>query len=194
MMTVNEYQQQAMTTALYREQIAKRLRLEPDFNAKERDLVDLLCKDYVVSGFCGEVGEFLEDSSISECGGILWYIAAIATEYGVTLSEALEVHANATFNDVQDDSHYAEEPLKYAAVLTLKTQNVWKKHLRDGREFDPIQPMNNVIRYIVAHLNAANTGEVDAPDFLLAEAARYNLEQLADRAARGKIQGDGDNR
>ena len=193
-MKVNDYQAQAKTTALYRDQIAKRYRLEPDFNAKERDLVDLLCKDYVVSGFCGEVGEFLEDLSVGEAGGMLWYCAAIATEYHMSLSEAFEVHSEATFNDIHDDSHYAEAPLKYAAVLALKMQNAWKKHLRDGREFDPVQPMNNVIRYIVAHLNATNTRQEDAPDFLLVEAARYNLEQLADRAKRDKIQGDGNNR
>lgn len=193
-MTVNEYQQQALTTAIYRKQIMGRFNLEPDFNAKERDLTNLLCKDYVVSGFCGEVGEFLENPSIGELGGVLWYCAAIATEYDEPLSDVLGLSQDATFDLVEPTINIerdSQDPLIDAAIVALKMQNQWKKKLRDGKEFSPLGAVSTVIGYIVA---SADTGEIDVPVFLLSEAAKYNLEQLAKRAQEGKIQGDGNNR
>ena len=84
-MTINEYQQLAMTTL-----------------NKDLDKKDVLING--VMGLCGESGEAIdlvkkwlaqgheldEDKLISEIGDVAWYIAEIATALGVTLEDVLK--------------------------------------------------------------------------------------------------------
>ena len=84
-MTINEYQQLAMTTL-----------------NKDLDKKDVLVNG--VMGLCGEAGEAIdlvkkwlaqghelnEEKLIKEIGDVAWYIAEIATALGVTLEEVLE--------------------------------------------------------------------------------------------------------
>lgn len=84
-MTINEYQQLAMTTL-----------------NKDLDKKDILING--VMGLCGESGEAIdivkkwlaqgheldEAKLISEIGDVAWYIAEIATALGVTLEDVLK--------------------------------------------------------------------------------------------------------
>ena len=84
-MTINEYQQLAMTTL-----------------NKDLDKRDILITG--VMGLCGEAGEAIdlvkkwlaqghelnEEKLIKEIGDVAWYIAEIATALGVTLEDVLE--------------------------------------------------------------------------------------------------------
>ena len=84
-MTINEYQQLAMTTL-----------------NKDLDKRDILING--VMGLCGEAGEAIdlvkkwlaqghelnEEKLIKEIGDVAWYIAEIATALGVTLEDVLE--------------------------------------------------------------------------------------------------------
>lgn len=83
-MTINEYQQLAMTTL-----------------NKDLDKRDILING--VMGLCGEAGEAIdlvkkwlaqghelnEEKLIKEIGDVAWYIAEIATALGVTLEDVL---------------------------------------------------------------------------------------------------------
>ena len=188
-MTLNDYQTAAYKTALYREQIANHYNLDTRSDDDVK-ILDAFCADYVVIGFVRGVGEFIANPSIGEAGGILWYAAAIATEFDVLFSAALDLDIiNATFDDIKSiiSIGHEQSPLLDAAQVALSTQNQWKKMLRDGKRFNPIPDVNWILSYLVSYLDY----EVS---FTLEQAAIYNLEQLASRAERGKIQGDGDDR
>lgn len=189
-MKLNDYQQQALTTAIYRKQIMERFNLEPDFNAKERDLVTDLCKDYVLSGFCGEVGEFFGanfHNAMGELGGVFWYTAAVAHEWGLTLAEMFGLEPDATFDDIAPVADFDMD----IAVNALVLMNQWKKVLRDNKQYDFPGAVSRIIAGFKHYTSYCTS---DYPNIDFTDAARYNLEQLAKRAQEGKIQGDGNNR
>lgn len=100
-MTFNDYQSETNITAIYRNSIweyVKTLKIpEPE---KANELVDLLCKVYVVLGLAGEAGELagkmkkiIRDSQgyisqekkrdiLDENGDITWYNGRVSTEFG----------------------------------------------------------------------------------------------------------------
>jgi len=193
-MKINEYQQQAMKTALYREQIARNagidLFIKPNETPPKDSALNLLCKSYVINGFIGEVGEFFEQPSIGELGGILWYTAAVATEYGVPMMDLFDVVNGETFTHAAPTiniDRVKQKPLDAATVLTLQLGNKWKKVLRDGKDWTPLGMIETILGYLIAYCETFE-------NMSLQDAAEYNIQQLADRAKRGTIQGDGDER
>ena len=102
-MTINEYQQLAMTTL-----------------NKDLDNKDVLING--VMGLCGESGEAIDlvkkwlaqgheldkDKLIKEIGDVAWYIAEIATALGVTLEEVLEKNIEKLKKRYPDGFSYAD--------------------------------------------------------------------------------------
>lgn len=94
-MTFNEYQKQAKTTALYKDTVAE-----------DKHLI------YTVLGLVGESGEFAEKIKklyrdkggklgaeekaelVKELGDVLWYAASIASELGVSLGDVAQINAD----------------------------------------------------------------------------------------------------
>ena len=90
-MTLDEYQDQAMATAVYKKTVADKL-------------------SYAVIGLCGEAGELanklkkvlrdhggvlhgnLRAGLAKELGGVLWYCAAVADELGHFLDDIAELN------------------------------------------------------------------------------------------------------
>lgn len=192
-MNINEYQTAAMKTALYREQIAKNagiIALKVDDSAPDSPALDMLCKTYAITGFIGEVGEFFDNPSVGELGGILWYAAAIATEWDIPMIELFDTangksfeHAGPAINIDRDK----QAPLQDATILTLQLGNKWKKVLRDNKDWTPEGMVSAILGYLIAYCE-------DFENLSLQAAAEYNIAQLAERAKKGTIQGDGDNR
>lgn len=186
-MRLNDYQAKAKVTALYREQIARHHGLIPiqiDPTTPQSRALQSLTWTYVLDGLRGELYELAQthpsgDGFTAEVGDVLWYFAAIATEAGVTLSEVA---------GCETWQHIYRTPVGTIDLylLALEPSNRFKKHLRDGRSFD-VLPWARMMLQTFAR--RCDTWGVD-----MAEAAQSNLDKLADRAARGKIQGDGNKR
>lgn len=86
-MELNEYQTRASKTAIY-----------PTYKAKE----------YTIIGLCGEAGELankykkvmrgdkdlvaVREDILTELGGVLWYVAMIAAEFGFSLDRVAEAN------------------------------------------------------------------------------------------------------
>ena len=176
MKSLNEYQQQAMSTAIF---------------PVDRSL------DYTVLGLCSEVGEMAEawlDNNkgyydvASEGGDCYWYSAAIADTLNVRLHEVVlaytgpDVTAKLIGNLIHD--------------LTATSGNLAglvKKAIRDdGGHFSPerrskaIQLLGRTILLLDAlaeHLGSSRYALMND-----------NLNKLADRKARGTLKGSGDHR
>lgn len=174
MKSLNEYQQQAMSTAIF---------------PVDRSL------DYTVLGLLSEVGELAEawlDNKKSlhdvaaEAGDCYWYCAAIADTLEVSLADVVngshKVYVIATTNMIHN--------------LTASSGNLAglvKKAIRDDSGFFLTERRAKAI-----HLLGQTVLQLDA----LCEAqgtSRWavmneNLDKLASRKARGVLAGSGDNR
>ncbi len=160
----NTYQAQAATTAVY------------PISAKLQ---------YPVFGLCGEAGEVMErlkrslrsgkpidrDGLIDELGDVLWYISAICTDIGITLS-AVVMPSGSDFT------------LVAAAIRLYKTAgDIASGYLR-GRLIHPYLPKAvQMLSCIAHHL-----------DFSMQDVMVRNLAKLKDRQERNKLQGEGGDR
>jgi NTP pyrophosphatase (non-canonical NTP hydrolase) len=90
-MTLNEYQDAAMSTAFY-----------PSIKIDDGRVVNFV---YPMLGLSGEVGELSEkfkksirdgyhnhEAMVMECGDVLWYLAAVVKELGVTLEDVAQLN------------------------------------------------------------------------------------------------------
>lgn len=180
-LTWNEYQQQALTTAIYP------LKREVEYTvlglgSEVAELADWLHPDYEGSRHLGA----WTSSMKKEVGDCFWYVAALADALKIPL-EAVARSANRY--------HYQELD---AAYLTLVQdsgylQGLVKKairdddgHLTEDRRIKMIATLARVcwvLDNICAHL--ATTRYAVMSD---------NLNKLADRKARGVLKGSGDTR
>lgn len=185
-LTLHEYQEQAVETAIY----------------PSDQLVT-----YPALSLAGEAGEVAEkvlldlqdtEGIAKEVGGTLWYCAALARDLGVTLDEI--VLSGASFDEFQtviENLIYDTQPpcpVRTATALCVKTghiANQVKKTIRGDATVDEKKDK------IVGHLRATVIGcayLACACGFSLGDAAQGNLDELRSRQERGTLMGDGDNR
>lgn len=114
--------------------------------------------------------ESLAKDIMSEAGDVLWYCASILTELNSTFVDAL---------------HVCEEEL----VLSIPPAKILKKTYRDHDGVMPRKYYMSMLAYIGNIIYDFITDGFD-----IERITEMNIEKLADRAKRGKIQGDGDTR
>lgn len=132
---------------------------------------------YCLLGLASELGEYLVSRigkddppvDISELGDIAWYIAQLATECGIHLED--------TYSRT-----YSNE-----GVILMNVMGSVKKFIRDGSAPNWAELVSMCWGWLYSEAWAFDRG-------LNTEVLPANLAKLADRKARGVIQGSGDNR
>lgn len=192
-MDFNEYQQMALTTAMY-----------PD---QGNNLI------YPILGLAGETGEICEkigngletDESrkalAKELGDVLWYVAVTADELDVSLSKVALTHCQQidyidAYQETISANHgchgLTNTALRFAGSAGAVCDRVKKMFRDDGSKLTELRrtvilaDLGSVLRYVSAL--ATELGES------LGRIAEMNVEKLASRKRRGTITGDGDNR
>jgi hypothetical protein len=155
---------------------------------------------YPALGLCGEISEVLsavrcgdEEDVPKEIGDVLWYVANVAADAGLTLSKVMgrKTFPNPTHAFFVDDDEVMDEMVLAGGVVA---ENV-KKTLRDneGKLCDRRRKnIKKALKIIVRELNLlcwTLDGNVQ-----LEKCAKDNIAKLQSRQARGKLTGDGDNR
>lgn len=154
-MTLTDYQTEAKKTAMYPQN-----------------------QNYPILGLINEIGEFVEKhcDDIDEAGDILWYIANIASDYGIELTDAEY--------DAVNVEHIDYDELGGMIVYTGEIAGMLKKFIRDQKPID-LERLKICLYGIIASLS----------DFCdINKAMGRNVEKLRDRMNRGVIKGDGDKR
>lgn len=187
-LTFDEYQAWALTTAIY---------------PREYAMV------YPALGLAGEAGEVCEkikkairdhggeiDRSVlaAELSDVLWYLAALASDCEVTLSESMTTNYMVAFFNHTIRWHPVErmdgaaELANSARCLAASASNF---HNMLGRlELLGDHRRDNLAMAVMEDI-CVLAGSIG---YTLAEIAQLNLGKLADRAARGVIGGEGDAR
>lgn len=187
--TVENYSQQALTTAIY-----------PD----RQEMGGAI---YASLGLVGEVGEtydqFLTDASLDnlkgEMGDIAWYINALADELGTSLPN-LDIIAMNEHTGNLSQTIYAEDALGNLVIHSGSIANKLKKALRDDKGVLTSERRGALVdllvlvwvdwnRLVVELDDDQNPSANPAYDILEA-----NLEKLFRRKARGTLGGDGEQR
>ena len=179
-MKLNKYQSKARKTAIYPGKLT-----------------------YPALGMCGEIGELagvvcypLAPAKIpEEVGDVLWYLANVATDAGLKLSE---VAHRKTF--VGDSHLYLPQADAGVTMVELAIQagevaeNV-KKTIRDDSGLLCLTRRNNIansLQEILELLNDLVRSVDKCPS--LEECAAMNIKKLRSRQERGVLGGDGDDR
>lgn len=172
-MKLDYYQAEAQKTALY-----KNLNLEIA---------------YPCLGLVGELAELIEADEISivnekeriysELGDVLWYVAAVCTDLGITMSTCCGVES---FEDITLRNVGSNIKM---FIIAGRACEAAKKVLRDHNESKKIivrACLRNLMEYLAAYCNFNNLS--------LTHAADLNLNKLKSRQERGVVHGDGDTR
>jgi hypothetical protein len=174
-MNWNEYQQQALTTAIY---------------PLEREL------DYTILGLCSETGELGEafltgtpEDLLSEMGDCYWYVAAVAD----ALKLPLHYIAGYSDQEVIPFNDHASNIILEIVAESAKMAGVLKKSIRDNDGYlsDAANDKLNYSLFRTLWLLNALCHVFGTSCFAV---MAKNLDKLADRKKRGVIQGSGDNR
>lgn len=192
-MDFDEYQRMALTTAMY------------------PNLGDNLT--YPALGLAGESGEICEKAMggpqtdedrkalAKELGDVLWYIAMVARELGVSLSEVARTHCQQvghidayqeTILATWGGSDLADAALGLAGSSGAVCDRVKKMFRDDGsklteaRRLVILAELGRVLRHVSSVATALGES--------LERITEMNVEKLASRKRRGTITGDGDNR
>lgn len=173
-MKLDEYQEMATSTAIYPGTLA-----------------------YPTLGLCGEAGELsvacksVDDDPIhKELGDVLWYVANVADDAGLKLSE---VCARKTFRFTVPTWQWTGESCQEICVAAgVVAENV-KKTLRDNdgvltddRRYNIQKALKQIV---VALANVASK-----TNSTLEACAKMNIDKLMSRRERGTLKGDGDDR
>ena len=183
-MDYNDFQQQALTTAIY---------------PVDREV------DYTIVGLGSEIGELAEvyseakkgfygklngsdaKDALSECGDIFWYVAATADALGLQLDWVLK--------QAKTDIHHVSKGLTLVDMVVAHgaIQGILKKSIRDNQGYitttheekiaEQLCHVWNHTAQFIYLLGGTENGVMAA-----------NLNKLADRKARGVLQGSGNNR
>jgi len=190
-MDFNEYQQAALTTAIY--------------PGRGGNLA------YPSLGLAGEAGEICEKIRIGlvtnesrkalakELGDVLWYVAVTADELGASLSEVANCQQRTgigayqkAIGGVPASGPHRSTALSLAGSAGAVCDRVKKMFRDDGSRLTKsrrtviLADLGEVLRYV--SVLATELGES------LERIAEMNIEKLASRKRRGTITGDGDNR
>jgi len=179
MITWNEYQQQALTTAIY---------------PLSREL------DYTILGLCSEVGELgtayfttMPDEVLAELGDCFWYAAAIADALKLPLQTV------ATFREETVHPLFSIYPSGNMAIMlqivaeASAMAGILKKAIRDNEGFVEQAHKDKITFHLfrLLWLMDALCHKYETTRYAVMSA---NLNKLADRKARGVLQGSGDHR
>ena len=173
------------------------------FNDYQNEAVALAIYPGVLSyptlGLCGETGELLvairtldaRKEVLKEAGDVLWYIANVAKDAGLTLSNVFDGEDfSVTWGRVSCNRN--ETGIRLAIAAGIVAENV-KKTLRD--DAGVLQPDRQAnIKYALREAGLALRTIAETFDYSLGLCAEANLKKLQSRAARGKLHGDGDDR
>jgi NTP pyrophosphatase (non-canonical NTP hydrolase) len=166
-MNLNEYQDKAITTAVYPEefQIA-----------------------YPMLGLVEELGELFDtnpedkESVVKELGDVVWYVSALSYDLGLRLQNCYD---NALMDDSVLDIHALHKN-------TVRTAGRVKKILR-GDDFsdEKILDIQGYLGDILRRVESIATVNMESSLESICEA---NIDKLFDRQERGVLKGDGDER
>lgn len=178
-MLLDQYQTTARTTAIY-----------PNLG---HNLM------YPALGLCGECAEVLEKADRGatgeqvgpELGDVLWYVANLAAEAGMTLSELVG-------DEAFPQGVSASEVPRMTAVLGLcvavgRVAEIVKKIHRDGEGQLSKERASRLAEALEAVLNSS-ARVAWTFGLRLEELAQANADKLASRKARGVLSGSGDHR
>ena len=138
-------------------------------------------------GFYGQFSDADAKEALSECGDILWYVAATADALGLQLDWVLKQAATAL--------HHASKGLTLIDIVAAHgaIQGILKKSIRDNQGYlttaheekiaEQLCHVWNHTAQFIYLLGGTENGVMNA-----------NLNKLADRKARGVLQGSGNNR
>lgn len=163
---------------------------------------------YPMLGLIGETGELAEkvkkslrdgwslamtqNAVAAEAGDVLWYIAAVAFEYGIVWAPA-----EATFAEY--DASIGEYLQGGGALLAIQLSSdvarlamPLERELMTGELQDA--PRKEYREVVLKEVLRTLTRLCHAYNVTLAAAAEKNLAKLDDRAKRGALHGSGDNR
>lgn len=183
-MDYNEYQQQALTTAIY---------------PVDREV------DYTIVGLGSEIGELAEvyaaakrtfygqlngedaKDALAECGDIFWYVAAAA--------DALNLQLDWVLKQAVTDVHHVGKGLTLVDMVVAhgKIQGILKKSIRDDNGYLSVHK-ENLIAAELCHIWNHTAQFIYLLGGTEAGVMAANLNKLADRKARGALQGSGNNR
>lgn len=174
-MKLNEYQTGAVSTAIYPGKLA-----------------------YPTLGLCGEVGELADaancsndENTLKEAGDVLWYVANVANDCGVELSEVCK---RKTFQDKPKRVYWDndEASIELIVQVGIVAENV-KKTIRDNdgvledkRRANIVKALKKIVLVLSEVVNNAGS--------TLEKCAQMNLDKLRSRQERGKLTGDGNDR
>lgn len=174
-MKLDEYQEGAKSTAIYPGTLA-----------------------YPTIGLVGELGELMaacesEDNLTiyKEISDVLWYIANVANDAGLKLSEVCGRKTFPTESTVNVDCWYTTGEVLWMVVGTI-AENV-KKTIRDCKGVLPEKRRNAIKKALKSVIGILAEFATDY-DTTLEQCAILNLEKLRSRQERGVLNGDGDNR
>lgn len=172
-MTFEEYQEKAITTKIYSNEVAI---------------------PYVISGMVGEVGELLvaiefaehsPDNIVKEAGDCFWYIASVCTELKIPVI----------------DIKFVAHPLDLPSLIQAVNKSLYslaeslKKYLRDDYPENMNDARKMMILKELSFLYCAIQSIVfKFCDISLEEVLTKNLDKLQSRKERGVLGGSGDNR
>ncbi len=200
-MLLNEYQEKAMKTAIYP-------------NKGDNIMYPLLG----LVNECGEVAGALKKASrddgniitpdrkkkmVGEIGDVLWYVAAMGSELGIRLDEAVR---GERFCDI-NESKFIESSLLFektiqCVVLSLQAEAARVTEMfvyaayygRDKTYFQEMSKEDGVAATRLGNVIMLLSDVAILLDTTLEEIAKSNLNKLDSRAARGVLKGDGGER
>lgn len=186
-LTLVAYQRQARSTALY-----------PDLNK------NFGYPTLGLAGECGEVCEkildFIEHRTVDfsevkkEIGDMFWYCASVCSEFRIDMSDYQDLFDEAgpfTVSSADDPSnlHLTNLLSKQVGKICERVKKIYRDK---GGVCDNVdqETVHDAMQEVISILVDLSLRFGYSPQ----EVAQANLDKLASRMARGKIQGDGDNR
>ena len=139
---------------------------------------------YPVLGLIGEFGEVTEaiitgkstEDILKEHGDCIWYISTICTELKIKLTDVA-------------DSPEVDHPTHILGQIA----EITKKLMRDDNSIIS-QRHVDLLKPLLAKMLFRIKTTIEMNDSTVEEVCDINIKKLADRKARNKIQGSGDNR
>lgn len=199
-MKLNDYQVAAMATAVYPEYVGLAY-TSLGLAGEAGEIANKVKKVYRDND--GELTRQAQADLMDELGDVLWYVAALATENGISLEHLVTYvqedvlwEIPLTFNSYSkqslDTDGITSEPLYYAVLHMCNSAGnaafygVLDNHRPSYDQWERLMPIEHVLHYIarIALILGVNLDDV----------AAHNLEKLAARKARNAINGTGDKR
>ena len=172
-MKLNEYQDAAISTAIYPGRLY-----------------------YPTLGLAGEAGELMavclmkdEENIVKETGDCLWYVANVAHDAGLALSDI-----RFSWKKSKHLCWDSMEACKYLTVNVGKVAENVKKTFRDNAGELTDARRKNIKKALGDILQLLSCVSLGGAGVTLERCAEINIDKLRSRQERGKLGGDGDSR